>query len=77
MCFAMSEEKVIYAAGKAHTPERKFRLQVGLTKEEHEALKEYSEKQTRHPRDQAALLLRKALIDVGALKLPEKRTGRD
>lgn len=74
----MSEEKVVYSvAKKAQVPSRKIRLQVSLTEEEFTALREYSEAQTRHPSDQAALLLRKALIEVRAIKIPEHRTGRD
>lgn len=56
---------------------RTRRITLVMTEEEIEALREYSKQQIRDARDQAYLLLRKALIDVGALKLPEHRTGRD
>lgn len=64
-------------AEKATKGNRVHTISVSLTKEEYDALLEYADKQIRHHTDQASMLLRKALIDCGALKLPEHRTGRD
>jgi hypothetical protein len=57
--------------------ERPFRITLQLTKEVSDALRSYSKEQIRDPKDQAYILLRQVLIDVGALKLPEHKTGRD
>jgi len=56
---------------------REFTVRVSLDKQEFEALLALAERERRHPKDQAGVLLRKALIDCGAIKLPEHRTGRD
>lgn len=64
-------------AKKAEPAEKKIYIRVGLSEEEFAALREYSTKQVRHPTDQAALLLRKALIEVRAIVIPDKKTGRD
>lgn len=56
---------------------REYGLEIRMNKDEWEALQKVGEKELRHPADVAFLLLRKALIDSGALKVHEKKTGRD
>jgi hypothetical protein len=55
---------------------REFKLEVSMSKVELDALVKLGEVQLRSPQDVAFLLIRQALIREGAIKIPEKITGR-